>query len=127
MRKRTLAEIWDKIFWGIIYLLPIIIYMTILALYKPDYQGDFSFFITLFNDVIDGFMSSDNPIYLVFEQVLGGMVINDEGWIMFGWYSPIIGYLTYCALISIAHVFFDIMVFIPRLAHKWLGKSTQQD
>lgn len=31
-------------------------------------------------------------------------------------------YLTYMGWIYVLHVVFDLLVFIPRLAHKWLGK-----
>lgn len=124
MRKRTINNLWDSIFWGIIYLLPLLLYFVdIIAL-----KGEFT--TTLQSFMVD-FVDSNNIILELFNQFLGGSQLTVDGstidMYFFGNYSPVVYYLAYCATVAISHVFFDIVVFIPRLAHKWLGKATQQD
>ena len=41
--------------------------------------------------------------------------------------QSIVYYLSYCVNIEIVHVLFDVLVFIPRLAHKWVGKAVQDE
>ena len=36
-------------------------------------------------------------------------------------------YLAYVAGVEVFHVMFDVVVFIPRLAHKWIGKAVQDE
>ena len=35
--------------------------------------------------------------------------------------------LSYCVNIEIVHVLFDVLVFIPRLTHKWVRKAVQDE
>lgn len=140
MRKRTIREIWDSLFWAIIYLLPIIFAIifyfkftnfvidTNAPLYDPVPD-----FVATFRAMIFNFVDYQNPLLEMFQEVLGVMHIyegdsaNAEEYFLFGYDSAILAYLTYCVMVTIAHVVYDVMVFIPRLSHKWLGKATQQD
>lgn len=45
----------------------------------------------------------------------------------FGQTFEINAYLSYCVGVEIFHVLFDVVVFIPRLAHKWISAAVQDD
>lgn len=132
MRKRTIREIWDYLFWGVIYLLPIVVYIIFMIKY-PQFIESPTDLLFMFKQFLYGFVDSGNIFIQVIQNVLGVLYVWNENtgmqdsYIWFGYESVICIYLGYCATVALAHVFFDVIVFIPRLAHKWLGKATQQD
>jgi ABC-type spermidine/putrescine transport system permease subunit II len=92
----------DSFFWFLILILPIVIYITIS--FNVGNSTDFSTFISswtfpfisdIFNDIFTG--------DLLFNPIL-------------------VDYISYCVSVEIIHVFFDVVVFIPRLAHKLSGR-----
>lgn len=128
MRKRNIKVIADYLFWGLIYILPLLVYFAIVIFIKPDYGGDVSYFLDFFKGLMQSFVDTDGFIFQCFNDLLGNLYLGENHYEpLFGAWSPVVFYLSYCATVTLAHVFFDIMVFIPRLAHKWLGKATQQD
>ena len=124
MRKKNFISYCDTVFWYLIYFLPLIFFLCYLFVLKADFSTTFSSFMT-------DYCPLSNPIFQLLNSVLGIFSYSDNGTTstltLFGNNSGIVLYLAYCATVSLSHVFFDVIVFIPRLAHKWLGKSTQQD
>ena len=113
----------DKIFWFLLTLLPIILYAIYLFSNKATSYLDFSKFLqTIFNyDYPSGI--SNNPIFKVLSALFS---FGDSG------VFPILPYsflylFAYMATIEVIHVAFDIIIFIPRLAHKWISKAVQDD
>lgn len=105
--KNRFARKCDKVFWFIVLLLPLFTYFVI-AYRQPD-APDFLAYSTIYRfpfiaDIFDSVFTTSNFICF-----------------------PIINYLSYCVGVEIAHCFFDVVVFIPRLAHKWIGKAVQDD
>lgn len=102
IHNRTLRKC-DTIFWFIASILPIVLYF-LLAFRNPA-AADFATFIQTFRfpfiaDVFESVFSTAN---------MSGVYILD--------------YLSYCVGVEIAHCLFDIVVFIPRFAHKLIGKA----
>lgn len=111
MRKRTQNHLFDSIMWYLIYLLPLL--CLVLA------------FSTGVTDLtISGLMSqlglqvlTDNVIYSNLVGIFGA----DGVFPLFN-NLEILSYLTYFISIFIIHLFVDFLLFIPRLAHKWMRK-----
>ena len=102
-------------------LLPFILYMPLAYSFHPDHTDFMSFYEymnslfgigagNLFFDTLQGVFGSSGAFPLTFIDT-----------------DPVLVYLSYCATIEIFHVMFDVIVFIPRLAHKWIAKVVQQD
>lgn len=98
----------DKIFWLLVSLLPLIIYF-IAFFNRTDAAADFTQFMSAyrFDFIADIFES-------VFTTAGFGQLYC-------------IDYLSYVVGVEIIHCLFDVIVFIPRLAHKWIGKAVQDE
>lgn len=104
MRKRNISFLFDHVMWYIVYLLPLLIML-------------------IFNvgSIADTFthiginLAQNNPIYVAILDIFGanGVVplFMDDGAIM---------YVAYFATCVIVHLCVDFLLFIPRLAHKWV-------
>ena len=113
----------DKIFWFLIAFLPIILYTVYLFANRSGTLLGFEKFLqTLFNyDYPTGL--SANPIFKVLFALFS---FSDTSAFAVLPYS-LLYLLTYMASIEVIHVCFDVIVFIPRLAHKWISKAVQND
>lgn len=98
----------DKLFWFIVSILPIIFYFAI-NYRNPAATGFFEY------------VSAFSPFSYIEN------IFNDITRLAFDTTFPLVSYLSYCVGVEIFHVFFDVIVFIPRLAHKWVGKAVQDD
>ena len=126
MRKRAVNNLFDKIFWYIILLLPIITYVcnflcTRINLTEAGSMSDL-FSLTSLNDFFSTNYSGfqDNVIYAAFVSFFGyfnGLNV--------GVFLPT--FLSYCVYVEIAHIAFDFFVFIPRFCHKLVDKAVQND
>ena len=113
----------DKLFWFLITLLPIILYAIYLFANRNSTFLDFEKFLrTILNyDYPTGL--STNPILKVLYSLFS---FSDTS--VFAVLPHSLLYLfTYMASIEVVHVCFDVIVFIPRLAHKWISKAVQDD
>lgn len=114
----------DKIFWFIISLLPVLSWLSYLYGYvrlntNPS-AGVFYFYNWLqSNFLIVNFDS--NPFYSVLSQIFGPggafPLLDANVLCLFVWFLTV----------EVIHICFDVIVFIPRLAHKWISKAVQDD
>lgn len=126
MRTRTINNTrfsykLDKIFWFFISFAPLIFYALYLVAHFKQSEY-FSFYVFLSN-YLGLFFSSDNVLSSIFLSILGPSGIfpvfsNQSGWLVL---------FSYLATVEVIHTLFDIIVFIPRLAHKWISKAVQND
>lgn len=113
MRERTIKNLSDNIMWYLIYLLPILGFLILLA------TKDIVTFAEVFNSL--GLqIVTDNVIVDTLTQIfgVGGVfsIFASQGMIY---------YFTYFIATMIMHLAVDFLLFIPRLAHKWIGKVTE--
>ena len=104
MRKRNFAFCLDKVFWYIIYALPILILLI------SAWGG-----IALdFGEVLDTIgINQSNVIYVTLVELFG-----DSGILpLFSSTSPMFLFLTYFVVAMIIHLAVDTLLFIPRFAH----------
>lgn len=111
----------DKIFWFFISFAPLIFY----ALYLVSHfnQSEYFSFYVFLSNYLGLFFSSNSVFSSIFSSILGPSGIfpvfsTQSGWLVF---------FSYLATVEVVHVLFDVMVFIPRLAHKWISKAVQDD
>lgn len=118
MRKRNLIFFFDTVFWYLLYFFPVIVYLIVVV---PFSGYNIIPFATCFENIGLGFVS-DNVVITSLRSIFGSggvfpLFSTDTPFIIFAWFI-----CTY-----IAHLAVDFLLFIPRLAHKWLNKTTQGD
>ena len=115
MRKRTIKKLADTIFWYGLYFLPIII-LILMSIHNP---------ITSILSVIDTLglnILSDSIIYTTLADIVGiGGILP-----LFA-STDLLVFFTYYISVFILHLLVDIVIFIPKIAHKWLNTFTQGD
>lgn len=120
MRKRTISNLADTIFWYLVYLLPVIGYLLYLIA-EPASGTSLVAFDSFFSNIGLGLVS-DNVVVSTLKDIFGtGGVLplftTDTPFIIFGWFV--------CTFIT--HLAVDFLLFIPRLAHKWLNKFSNSE
>ena len=109
----------DKLFWFLVVSAPLIgwlfsVFMILLFRIFPLLCKNY------FSVLVDG----KNPIASVFYRLFGDtsiifpLVGPDQG---------ILRFLIYASTMEVLHICFDVITFIPRLAHKWVSKVVQDD
>lgn len=114
----------DKIFWWIIALLPIFCYILYVGFgdAKNSTGSLYSlseFFITF---ILDGKGFANNVIWTTLYKIFDSSGVFP----VFTWESPLYIF-NWFIWVELFHLFFDVIVFIPRLAHKWISKAVQDD
>lgn len=139
MRKRTINYCFDKILWGIIMLLPIILYLAFIIFYlngqrsfESEISGlmgslpSFSFFdvmSTLFG-WFSNYTFQDSVIYNVFYTIFTeyfSFAFDDsfDGFIL--WYA------VYIMMVEFLHILVDVILLLPRICRKFLDKFKAED
>lgn len=122
MRKRTLSNIADYLFWFIVGILPLCVYLV----------QHISYDLTSASEVLPTFLefmqsfgiSTDSVIYTALVQLFGS-----DGILPFftADNNTVLLFLSYFVTVEIVHLAVDFLLFIPRLSHKWLEKLTQNE
>lgn len=120
MRKRSINYLADTVFWYLIYFLPVLGFLLYL-LAEPSSGTSLVSFSAFFDTIGLGFVS-DNVVVNALKDIFGASGVlplfsTDTPFVIFGWFI--------CTFIT--HLAVDFLLFIPRLAHKWLNKYTQGD
>lgn len=112
----------DKLFWFFIQIFPLVCF----AVYCIAGTRGSEVILPTFNSFLVkmGFnYQQGNIFYSVLAQLFGAngtfpLFVDSGGMIL---------YLTYVLTMEVLHICFDVLVFIPRLAHKWISKVVQDD
>lgn len=122
--KNRFAYKLDKIFWFLIAITPFLGYFLCaafngLAVSNESALTLSNFFVTY---VLGGSSFSSNIVWTTLYNMFGPTGVfpvfsNELGLYVFNWFI----------WVEIFHLFFDVIVFIPRLAHKWISKAVQDD
>lgn len=115
MKKKTILNLADTIFWYFVYMLPVIVYLINII---PN--GAVSFDTLLSSTGFD--IINTNVVTSTFNSLFatGGILP------LFAVDSPLIIIISWFIFAVILHLMADFILFIPRLAHKWLGKFTKE-
>lgn len=113
MRKRTIKYGLDKIFWYIIYALPIICYLIFLS--TGNYETIPSLLTAISSFGLD--IATNSDLYLSLSGIFG---VN--GVVPLFASADIIFVLTWFVGTYLVHLMVDFLLFIPKIAMKWLDK-----
>lgn len=105
--KNRFSRKCDQVFWFALSVLPLFLYF--LTAFRNPSAVSFAEFIQPFRFPF---------IADIFESVFS--TANFDG-------VYILDFLSYCVGVEIAHCLFDVVVFIPRLAHKFISKAVQDE
>lgn len=111
----------DKIFWFLLTAFPLFGYL--LYLFSINGAVDSLSFYSFMQNFAQIATHTGNPVQQVFVSIFGSSGLFP----LFSAGSGLIDFFTYAVSIEILHVCFDVIVFIPRLAHKWISKAVQDD
>ena len=113
MRKKTINYFYDNAMWYVIYLLPLVLFIGFSIK-----TGQFSTLEACFNSIgLNVF--TDNVVLVSLTDIFG------VGGVLPLFTSPdILIYFTYFVSVYLMHLCVDFLLFIPRMAHKWLKSFT---
>ena len=113
----------DKVFWFLLLMLPVIswgLYLFSFTGYDKADTSLISFSSWLTNQFV-GTDFSNNIVYTALNSIFGPSGV-------FPVFRPsFLSFFVYLVNIEIVHIFYDVIVFIPRLAHEWISKAVQND
>lgn len=111
MRQRTQKNLFDNIFWYLIYLLPLIIWVVV------SFRTGTIISLSSALETMGLKVLEDNQIIINLSEIFGSVGVFP----MFA-SIDILLYFTYFICVFLMHLFVDFLLFIPRIAHKWLNK-----
>lgn len=114
----------DKIFWFVLSLFPLFSWLIYLFSFS-----DYANFPLTFYDWLEqtfGFMGQiqNSAIYSTLYQIFS---ITSVTSLFPALSTSLLAFFTYLITVEIVHVIYDVIIFIPRLAHKWISKAVQDD
>lgn len=122
MRKRTITQLADTIFWYLIYFLPVILF-GIYLIHAPESGQVLSF--SAFINSNDFGLSSANIVLTSINSLFGNSGVMPLFSSSSGFYAPIfIG--SWFVSVYIVHLAIDFLLFIPRFAHKMMDKCVKE-
>ena len=116
MRKRNISFLLDNAMWYLLYLLPVVMLVVLTIVLKQ---------ATTFADVfglVGLNITTDSIVYTTLLSIFGS-----GGVLPFFASTDLIIYCTYFIDVLILHLLVDFVLFIPRLAHKWMSKFGGDD
>lgn len=114
----------DKIFWFVISFLPVLSWLFYLYGYIHLNTDPGTSVIRFSNWLQSNFLIIDfnsNPFYSVLSRIFS------SGGVFPLFDTNALSLFTWLLTIEVVHICFDVIVFIPRLAHKWISKAVQND
>lgn len=114
----------DKFFWFFLTLLPLLSWLVYLISFPVT---DLSTSVkpvslaTWITQYFFGVALSENIFYSTFNRIFGSSGVFPLLSVSF------LQLMTYFCTMEVIHVLFDVVVFIPRLCHKWISKAVQDD
>lgn len=116
MRKKTILYFVDTVFWWTVYALPVIVLVIGSNRHLLDIVNSSSTLLNLFN------VLEDSVIYtsLVGLFGTGGVlpVVSSD--------SILFSFLTWFVVTNLCHIAVDVLLFIPRMAHKFIDVLTSR-
>lgn len=114
----------DKIFWFIISFFPLFSWLIYLFSFSSYTESPLTFYVWLEQNF--GFMGQiqNSIIFSTFYKIFSITSVTSLFPVLS---TSLIAFFTYLVTVEIVHVLYDVIVFIPRLAHKWISKAVQDD
>lgn len=116
MREKTQKNLFDNVMWYALYLLPLLVWVLV------SFQSGQITTLSSAMSIMGLEIFADNQILTSLTQIFA-----TTGILPLFVTSDIILYMSYFISVFLIHLFVDFILFIPRLAHKWLNKLYQGD
>lgn len=121
MRKKTMSNLADHVFWLLVALLPLVLYVVQFFAYELTTVTTF----TPFDSFMQTFgVSTSSVVYTSLVDLFG---VDGILPLFSGSNSAPILFLSYFVAVEVIHLAVDFLLFIPRLCHKYMEKFTQGD
>ena len=122
MRKRTIANLVDSFFWLLVAILPIVLYLITCFSYK----------LTNATESVVAFLPFMKSLGLVDSGLIYNSLFDLFGTggilpLFSAENNAILVFLSYFVSVEIVHLAVDFLLFIPRLAHKYMNTFTQNE
>lgn len=122
MRKRTISNLVDSFFWLLVAILPIVLYLITCFSYK----------LTNATDSVVAFLPFMKSLGLVDSGLIYNSLFDLFGTggilpLFSAENNAILVFLSYFVSVEIVHLAVDFLLFIPRLAHKYMNTFTQNE
>ena len=134
MRKRTIKYAADTIFWTILYLLPVISYLIYLYSFgqNPGYtteSGQVVATVLAFESLMSysGLFGSNFVLSPIYGTLYNLFSLGQSSSVFPILSTTVLKILSYFISVYILHLAVDFLLFIPRLAHKWLKQFTNTE
>lgn len=114
----------DKIFWFIISFFPLFSWLIYLFSFSGYANSPLTFYAWLEQNFAFMGQVSESVIYSTLYQIFSITSVTSLFPILS---TSLMAFFTYLITVEIVHVIYDVIVFIPRLAHKWISKAVQND
>lgn len=120
MKKKNVLNLADTIFWYFLYFFPVVAYLLFLIA-EPASGTTVISLDTFFSNLGIGFIT-DNFILSSLSDIFGANGVmpffaNDTALYIFTWFI----------CVYIVHLAVDFLIFIPRLAHKYMNYFTRTE
>lgn len=135
MRKRTINYCFDKILWGIIMLLPIILYLAFIIFYLNGQRdltslpaiNDLSFYRVM--SYIFGWFDTRLPEDNIFYSVFNDIFLDNFNFLFdsSSSFSFILWYAVYLIMIEFLHILVDVLLLLPRICRKFFDKFKSEE
>lgn len=114
----------DKIFWFVISFFPLFSWLIYLFSFSSYTELPLTFYAWL--DQCFGFMGQvqKSVIYSTLYQIFSITSVDSLFPVLS---TSLMAFFTYLVTVEVVHVVYDVIIFIPRLAHKWISKAVQDD
>lgn len=123
-KKKVLLTLIDKVFWLLIMLIPVLAYLIMPIGYSIGGGSETVTALPTFAQALTQFGINDsNIIYGALNDLFGSTGILP----LFASDSALLLYFTYLVIIELVHLFIDFLVFIPRIAHKFMDVMTNTE
>lgn len=119
LRKRTISNLADQIFWLLVALMPLVLYgIQFLAYELTAVSSDLPTFL----EYMQNFgLSTTSVCYTALQELFGSTGVLP---LFASGDNAVVLFLSYFVTVQIVHLSVDFLLFIPRLSHKWLEKIT---
>lgn len=114
----------DKIFWFVISLFPLFSWLLYLFSFSSYTESPLTFYAWLEQNFALMGQVSQSVIYSTLYQIFSITSVTSLFPVLS---TSLLAFFTYLITVEIVHVIYDVIVFIPRLAHKWISKAVQDD
>lgn len=116
MRKKTILYFVDTVFWWTVYALPVIVLLIASNNFFVDALGSGGALRNFF------YITKNNPVYTALVGLFGLNGILP----FFGSGSYVFIILTWFVVTNLCHIVVDVLLFIPRMAHKFIDILTSR-